>query len=78
MSDPDGGLQLVAYFGLDWTGETTHPVDQLADFVTAERIKEVWIAAPWDDRDLLESSFNAMNESVVDVHVTLISISTVY
>jgi Undecaprenyl-phosphate glucose phosphotransferase len=69
LSDPDGGLQLVAYFGLDWTGETTHPVDQLADFVTAERIKEVWIAAPWDDRDLLESTFNALNESVVDVHV---------
>ena len=68
-SDMDGELQLVARFGHDWAGENIHPVEQLADFVVAEHINEVWIAVPWDDRDMLESTFNVLNESVVDVNV---------
>ena len=69
LSDQDGELHLVARFGNDWSSEGSHPVDQLADFVIAEQIAEVWIAVPWDDRKLLESALSALNESVVDINV---------
>jgi len=69
LSDQDGELQLVARFGHDWSGEDIHPVEMLADFVVAELISEVWVAVPWEDRDLLESALNALNESVVDVNI---------
>jgi len=69
LSDPDGELQLVARFGTDWTGVNVYPVEQLADFVESEQISEVWVAAPWEDRGLLESALAALNELVVDVNV---------
>ena len=69
LSDPDGELRLVARFGPDWSGENTYPVEQLAEFVASERINEVWVAAPWDDRNLLESTLAELNESIVDVNV---------
>jgi len=69
LNDPDGGLELVARFGKDWTGENAFPIEELADFVESEHIGEVWIAAPWEDRELLDSALNALNESVVDVSV---------
>jgi Undecaprenyl-phosphate glucose phosphotransferase len=68
-SDPDGELQLVARFGRDWSGKNPHPVDELAEFVANEHINEVWVAVPWDDRDLLESALKVLNESVVDVNI---------
>jgi len=69
LSDPDGELRLVARFGSDWSGENVYPVAQLAGYVEAENISEVWIAAPWEDKQLLESALKALNESVVDVNV---------
>jgi len=69
LDDPDGGLKLVARFGKDWSGEEIFPLEQLADYVESERINEVWIAAPWEDRELLESALNALNESTVDINV---------
>jgi len=69
LSDQDGELKLVARFGHDWKGEEAYPVEQLADYVVAEHINEVWVAAPWEDRDLLESTLTELNESVVDVNV---------
>jgi len=69
LSDQDGELQLVARFGHDWSGENSYPVEQLADYVVAEQISEVWVAVPWEDRDLLESTLDALNESVVDVNI---------
>ena len=69
LADQDGELQLVARFGHDWSGEDAYPVDKLAEYVVAEQISEVWIAVPWEDRDLLESALNSLNESVVDVNV---------
>ena len=68
-TDPDGDLQLVARFGHEWTGENVYPIEQLAEFVNAEQINEVWVAVPWDDKNLLESTLEALNESVVDVSV---------
>ncbi len=46
-----------------------YPVDKLAEFVASEHINEVWVAVPWDDRHLLESALQVLNESVVDVNV---------
>jgi len=69
LSDQDGELQLIARFGHDWPGEDIQPVEMLADFVVTEQISEVWVAVPWEDRDLLESALDALNESVVDVNV---------
>jgi undecaprenyl-phosphate glucose phosphotransferase len=60
---------LVARFGKDWKGENIYPIDQLADFVESEHISEVWVAAPWEDRELLDTALNALNESIVDVNV---------
>ena len=69
LMDPDGELELVARFGDDWSGEQVCPLEQLAEFVSTEHIKEVWIAVPWDDLKLLEATLQALNESVVDVNV---------
>ena len=69
LADPDGELQLVARFGHDWSGDSIYPIEQLAEFVNTQHINEVWIAVPWDDRDLLESALGELNESVVDVNV---------
>jgi len=69
LSDPDGELQLVARFGHDWPGEDINPIEQLASYVETEDIAEVWVAAPWEEKDLLESALMALNESVVDVNV---------
>ncbi len=55
-ADPDGDLQLVARFGNEWTGENVYPIEQLAEFVDTEQINEVWVAVPWDDKNLLEST----------------------
>lgn len=68
-SDPYSELQLVARFGPDWSGEDVYPLEQLADFVVTEHVNEVWIAVPWDDRNLLESALKELNESVADVNV---------
>lgn len=69
LDDPDGSMQLVARFGHDWSGDNVYAIDQLADFIAAEHIGEVWVAAPWEDHDLLNSALNALGESVVDVNV---------
>ncbi len=69
LADPDGELQLVARFGHDWSGQGSYPVEQLADYVAAKHVSEVWIAVPWEDRELLEATLATLNESVVDVNV---------
>jgi len=69
LDDPDGSMQLVARFGDDWTGDNVFPIDQLADYLTSEHIGEVWVAAPWEDHELLEATLDALKESTVDLNV---------
>ena len=69
LSDPDGELQLVARFGTDWSGEDVYPLEQLSSFIETEQISEVWVAAPWEDKHLLESALSALKELVVEVNV---------
>ena len=69
LDDPDGNLRLVARFGNDWAGDNVFPIDALTQFLESEQVSEVWIAAPWEDRELLEAALNALNESTVDVNI---------
>ncbi len=69
LSDAHGEIELVARFGHDWPGASAYPVEQLAEYVIDAHINEVWVAVPWEDRGLLESALDALNESVVDVNV---------
>jgi putative colanic acid biosynthesis UDP-glucose lipid carrier transferase len=68
-NDPASDLDLVACFGDPWSDQPVHLVSDLADFVQQEKIQQVWIATPWDDKILLETSLSALKESVVDVNV---------
>ena len=68
-SDPASDMKIVARFGQSWSKEPTHPVHGLADFVKQEHIQSVWIAVPWEEKQLLEASLAELRESVVDVNV---------
>jgi Undecaprenyl-phosphate glucose phosphotransferase len=69
-TDPFSGVKLVACFGKDWPGcEDVHPVEELTDFIESRGIHEVWIAVPWDEKELLERSLDELKEMVVDVNV---------
>ena len=45
------------------------PVSRLTGFVLDNDIGEVWIAAPWEDKTLLQQSLELLSETVVDVNV---------
>jgi undecaprenyl-phosphate glucose phosphotransferase len=68
-SDPASDMHLVARFGLAWSDEPTLPIPGLANFVKENHIQSVWIAIPWEDKNLLEQSLSELSESVVDVNV---------
>lgn len=67
--DPATSMNLVACFGTAWSERAVRPVSELADYVAQHKIQEVWIAAPWEDKSLLDSALDALRESVVDVNV---------
>ena len=67
--DPATSMNLMACFGTQWSDTPVLPVAALADYIREHRIQEVWIAAPWEDKSLLDTALEALRESVVDVHV---------
>jgi len=67
--DPASDMKLVAQFGKPWSDQPVMPLGQLAQFVEENSIHEVWIAADWEDKSLLQDSLDALRESVVDVNV---------
>jgi Undecaprenyl-phosphate glucose phosphotransferase len=69
QSDPASDMNLVARFGQAWSDEPAQPVSELAKFVKENKVKSVWIAVPWEDKDLLERSLFELKESVVDINV---------
>lgn len=69
MEDPASDMKLVARFGEAWSDEPVLPLKQLPDYVQESGIHEVWIAADWEDKALLQDSLDALKESVVDVNV---------
>jgi Undecaprenyl-phosphate glucose phosphotransferase len=68
-SDPATSMSLVACFGEPWSQTPVMPLESLASFIREEKIQEVWIAAPWDDKSLLERALDELRESIVDVNV---------
>jgi len=62
-------MNLKACFGHAWSDTPVLPLDSLADFIAQKRVQEVWIAAPWDDKSLLDRALDALRETVVDVNV---------
>jgi Undecaprenyl-phosphate glucose phosphotransferase len=67
--DPASDMLLVARFGRAWSDEATQPVSGLAEFVKNNNVQSVWIAVPWEEKDLLEQSLFELKESVVDINV---------
>jgi len=62
-------MNLVACFGRPWSESPVLPIDQLHEYVLEHKIQEVWIAAPWEDKTLLNDALQALKEAVVDVNV---------
>jgi len=62
-------MNLVACFGERWSSADVLPISELSDYVFSHKVQEVWIAAPWDDKTLLNQALQALKETVVDVNV---------
>ena len=69
QTDPASDMELVARFGEAWSDEPAFPVLELADYVGENNIHAVWIAAPWEDKTMLEESLEELKELMVDVNV---------
>ena len=67
--DPGSDMTVAARFGQPWTSEPTRPIRELPAYLEENKVHAVWIAAPWEDKHLLQESLLALRESVVDVHV---------
>jgi undecaprenyl-phosphate glucose phosphotransferase len=66
---PASDMDLLACFGTPWSDQEVLPLAQLAEYVAEHKVKSVWIAAPWQDKKLLDDCLDALRESVVDVQV---------
>lgn len=62
-------MNLVACFGGAWSDTAAFPISKLHDYVLENKIQEVWIAAPWEDKTMLNDALAALRETVVDVNV---------
>jgi Undecaprenyl-phosphate glucose phosphotransferase len=62
-------MNLVACFGEAWSDTVVQPIGELAEFVATNKVQEVWIATPWENKALLEQALAALKETVVDVNV---------
>lgn len=69
QEDPASDMELVACFGEPWSDSPVHPLNELPRFVENNNIQQVWIAADWEDKVLLQESLEALKESVVDINV---------
>jgi Undecaprenyl-phosphate glucose phosphotransferase len=68
-NDPLSGMNLVARFGVPWSYGEFQSLEELGEFVESRAVQGVWIALPWDEREMLEASLSALKASVVDVNV---------
>lgn len=62
-------MNLMACFGEAWSEALVRPIAELTAYVSENRVQEVWIAAPWENKTLLEQALDALKETVVDVNV---------
>ena len=68
-NDPVSDMEVVGRFGERWSNDEVLPLDRLAAYLEENGITEVWIAADWEDKSLLQDCLDALKESVVDVSV---------
>ena len=69
QNDPASDMALLARFGVPWSNESVLPISELSDYILQHKIHAVWIAVPWEEKALLDTTLNALRESVVDVNV---------
>ncbi len=69
LTEGSTSMNLVACFGTAWGQNPVRPISELTGFVLENRIQEVWIAAPWENKTLLDQALKALQETVVDVNV---------
>jgi len=62
-------MNLVACFGEPWSDQAVRPLSELSQYVSENRIQEVWIAAPWENKTMLEHALTELKQNVVDVNV---------
>ncbi len=68
-TDPASNMQVVARFGIPWSEHEVMALQDMAAHIQEHGIQEVWIAAAWEDKSLLQNSLDALRETVVDVSV---------
>jgi Undecaprenyl-phosphate glucose phosphotransferase len=69
LREGNTSMNLVACFGEPWSDTAVSPIKELSTYVSENKVQEVWVAAPWEDKVLLDSALNALKETVVDVNV---------
>jgi Undecaprenyl-phosphate glucose phosphotransferase len=69
LNEGSTSMNLVACFGTPWSETAVRPIAELTEFVVNNRVQEVWIAAPWQNKTLLDQALKALQETVVDVNV---------
>jgi putative colanic acid biosynthesis UDP-glucose lipid carrier transferase len=69
LEDPASDMELLECFGEPWSESPVRPLSELPRFLEENRVYAVWVATPWEDKDLLYRALEALRESVVDVHV---------
>ncbi len=67
--DPATSMNLMACFGMAWSKSPVMPLQALAEYIHENRIQEVWIAVPWEDKSVLDTTLEMLRESVVDINV---------
>lgn len=67
--DPAAELQVQERFGMAWNDHAARPVHELETWVRQNDVREVWIAAPWDEARMVETALEALREVVVDINV---------
>src|SRR5690606_6020340 len=56
LTEGSTSMNLVACFGQPWGATAVRPVAELSAFVADNRVQEVWIAAPWQNKTLLDQA----------------------
>ena len=68
-NDPAAGMELAARFGRAWDDQTVRPLDELQGYIEESGVREIWIATPLEDKELLDRTLDLLRETVVDVNV---------
>ena len=68
-TDSLSGMELSACFGKAWSEQEVLPLNELVEYIGKNGVQEIWIAVPWEDKQLFEQSLFELKETVVDINV---------